>query len=46
MSECGLFWVGEILIWVVGGDWECMGHYFEWVGLGGKIFWMGGGGWG
>ena len=23
----------------------CVGHYFGWVGVGGKIFWMGGGEW-
>ena len=26
--------VGGALFWVVGGGWGCMGHYFEWVGVG------------
>ena len=29
---------------VSGGDCGCMGHYFGRVGVGGKIFWLGGGG--
>ena len=41
-----MFWVGR-------SEWGCMGHYFGWVGVGGKIFWVDGagrenilGGWG
>ena len=36
-------WVGHF--WGVGGgDCGCTGHYFGRVGVGGKIFWLGGGG--
>ena len=34
------------LFWVSGGEWECMGHYFGRVRVGGALFWVGGGGWG
>ena len=43
-------------VWVVLARWEWVGHYPEWVGVyeaffgrvevGGKIFWVGWGGWG
>ena len=33
------------LFWVSGGEWECMGHYFGRVRVGGALFWVGGGGW-
>ena len=40
MSECGLFWVSEILLWIGGGG---KGHYFGWVGVaGGALFWVSG----
>ena len=29
--ECGLFWVGEILFLVGGGELGCIGDYFWWV---------------
>ena len=42
MSECGLFWVSEILLWIGGGGrgiilggWEWVGKYFGLVGVGG-----------
>ena len=37
MSECGLFWVDETLFWVGGSNWECMGHFFGWVGVSGRV---------
>ena len=48
MSECGLFWVDGTLFWVGGSNWECMGHFFGWVGVSGAgevLFWVGGSGW-
>ena len=56
MSECGLFWVGETIFWVVGvrgalfwvgrGEWRLLGHYFGWVEVSGALFWVGGDEWG
>ena len=41
LSECWPFCVrGDR--W---GGWRCMEYYFGWVGVGWKIFWVGGGGW-
>ena len=34
-------WVGIIL-----GGWRWLGHYFGWLEVGGKTFWVGGSGWG
>ena len=33
------------LLWVGGGEWGCMEHYFGLVGAGGALFWVGRGGW-
>ena len=49
MSECGLFWVGGgswgIILGELG-EWRWVEHYFESVGVGGKMFRMGGERWG
>ena len=31
---------------IILGGWCCVGHYFGWVEVGGKIFWFGGDDWG
>ena len=31
---------------IILGRWGWVGHYFGWVEIGGKIFWVGGSGWG
>ena len=37
--------MGWTLFSVGGGEWGCMGYYFELVRVGGALFWIGGGGW-
>ena len=36
----------ETLFLAGAGGWGWMGHYFGWLGEGGKTFWVNGGEWG